>query len=64
MLLLARQIILCWLLFPVSCWSSAQAQDVVGCGGFVQSEVDINYSLIQVSAHVTVIKYKAYKTQA
>lgn len=47
MLLLARQIILCWLLFSVSCWSSAQAQDVVGCGGFVQSEVDINYSLIQ-----------------
>lgn len=27
--------------------SSTKAQDVVGCGGFVQSDVDINYSLIQ-----------------
>ena len=24
------------------------AQDVVGCGGFVQSDVEINYSLIEV----------------
>lgn len=24
------------------------SQDVVGCGGFVQSEVEINYSLIEV----------------
>ncbi|KAJ7333033.1 Nodal modulator [Desmophyllum pertusum] len=33
--------------FVFSYLSSTQAQDVVGCGGFVQSEVDINYSLIQ-----------------
>jgi hypothetical protein len=24
---------------------------VVGCGGFVKSDVEINYSLIEVSAH-------------
>lgn len=28
--------------------SFAMAQDVVGCGGFVQSDVEINYSLIEV----------------
>ena len=27
----------------------SDGQDVVGCGGFVQSEVEINYSLIEVS---------------
>jgi hypothetical protein len=28
--------------------SVMDAQDVVGCGGFVQSDVEINYSLIEV----------------
>ena len=27
----------------------SNGQDVVGCGGFVQSDVEINYSLIEVS---------------
>ena len=28
--------------------SLVSAQDVVGCGGFVQSDVEINYSLVEV----------------
>ena len=47
-MLVSHQIIFCSLLFAVNYWSLTLAQDVVGCGGFVQSEVDINYSLIQV----------------
>lgn len=30
----------------------ARADDVVGCGGFVQSEVEINYSLVQVKYRI------------
>ena len=29
-----------------------RADDVVGCGGFVQSEVEINYSLVQVKYRI------------
>ena len=46
---LLGQIVLYFVLSFVSNLLFVQADDVVGCGGFVQSEVDINYSLVQVS---------------
>jgi len=42
------QIVLYFVIFASSHLLLAQGDDVVGCGGFVQSEVDINYSLVQV----------------
>lgn len=65
-MLLLRQTIFCSLIFAFSYWSSTQAQDVFGCGGFVQSDVDINYSLIQVQYTCDSHQYKTkgYKTLA
>ena len=31
---------------------SVQSQDVVGCGGFVQSDVIMDYSLIEVRSQI------------
>ena len=47
--MLASQIVLSFVIFTSNSLFSVQADDVVGCGGFVQSEVEINYSLVQVS---------------
>ena len=47
--MLASKIVLSFVIFTSNNLFSVQADDVVGCGGFVQSEVDINYSLVQVS---------------
>ena len=44
----SSQIGLFFVIFACSHLFSTEADDVVGCGGFVQSEVDINYSLVQV----------------
>ena len=46
------QIVLYFVIFASSHLLLAQGDDVVGCGGFVQSEVDINYSLVQVTYQV------------
>lgn len=48
MLSFSRLILFSVLIVVLRYSSSTKAQDVVGCGGFVQSDVDINYSLIQV----------------
>ncbi|XP_072275070.1 BOS complex subunit NOMO3-like [Pyxicephalus adspersus] len=42
-----------WTLLCALCWDWARAADdiVVGCGGFVKSEVDINYSLIEIKLY-------------
>ncbi|XP_018425571.1 PREDICTED: nodal modulator 3-like [Nanorana parkeri] len=42
-----------WTVLCVLCWDWARAADdiVVGCGGFVKSDVDINYSLIEVKLY-------------
>ena len=34
--------------------NSVSADDVVGCGGFVKSDVDINYSFIEVYVFVNI----------
>lgn len=41
-----------WTVLFALCWQWMRAADdiVVGCGGFVKSDVDINYSLIEVGA--------------
>ena len=49
--MLLREIVLYFVMPFVSNLFLVDADDVVGCGGFVQSEVDINYSLVQVEKH-------------
>ena len=31
--------------------NQAQVSDVIGCGGFIKSETDINYKVVRVSFH-------------
>lgn len=52
--MVASQIVLSFVIFTSNNLFSVQADDVVGCGGFVQSEVDINYSLVQVGSYQTI----------
>ncbi|XP_073447228.1 BOS complex subunit NOMO3-like isoform X1 [Aquarana catesbeiana] len=42
-----------WTVLCVLCWGRVQSADdiVVGCGGFVKSDVDINYSLIEIKLY-------------
>ncbi len=34
----------------LSCATQVESEDILGCGGFVKSEVDINFSMVEVSA--------------
>ncbi|XP_068686037.1 BOS complex subunit NOMO3-like [Montipora foliosa] len=46
-MILLSQIVLYFVIPSISNMFLVEGDDVVGCGGFVQSEVDINYSLVQ-----------------
>ncbi|KAM4631893.1 BOS complex subunit NOMO1-like [Discoglossus pictus] len=42
-----------WAVLSALCWAGARGADdiVVGCGGFVKSDVEINYSLIEIKLY-------------